>query len=207
MPRCHQGRAGHRGRARRVPERRASTRPFPGGPRRPHGRVRSRGRLGGAGLRPGDAGAAGAPPREALPVLPGCPGCEGASRWGRLRPVARELRRLPVQPGSLRVRPARLPPRAPMRRGPRIAARGCLALARAERPGMGGRAGRRSARSVKICPDGQGPGIALAQDRGGGRAGQRGSRVGGQGVVGEHDRGERRAARAYKRPHSLRGGA
>ena len=120
-------------------------------PRRPHGRVRSRGRLGGAGLRPGDAGAAGAPPREALPVLPGCPGCEGASRWGRLRPVARELRRLPVQPGSLRVRPARLPPRAPMRRGPRIAARGCLALARAERPGMGGRAGRRSARSVKIC--------------------------------------------------------
>ena len=76
-----------------------------------------------------------------------------------------------------------------------------------ERPGMGGRAGRRSARSVKICPDGQGPGIALAQDRGGGRAVQRGSRVGGQGVVGEHDRGERRAARAHKRPHCLRGGA
>ena len=60
---------------------------------------------------------------------------------------------------------------------------------------------------LQCCPDGQGPGFALAQDRGGGRAGQRGSRVGGQGVVGEHDRGERRAARAHKRPHRLRGGA
>ena len=151
MSRCHQGRAGHRGRAHRLPERRAGARPRPGEPRRPHGRVRQGARVGRAGLRPGDAGAAGAPAREALPVLPGCPGREGASRRGRLRPAARELRRLPVQPGSLRVRPARLPPRAPMRRGPRIAARECLALARAERPGVGGRAGRGRTRRAGTC--------------------------------------------------------
>lgn len=38
---------------------------------------------------------------------------------------------------------------------PELRLGGCLALARAERPGVGGRAGRGPARSAKICPDGK----------------------------------------------------